>query len=585
MSEWGGYFRRAVANVEQRLDQALQESQEVRLPARESSQEPSSQSQAMDPGSDQVSVQVCTDFVDPPDLSSCVLAARNFALNLDDSIQNTVKDKALDLVESMEKASAETDKYISSTTDRLVSLHSKIEKLSSAKGDFGDDKDKQIAQLFDEGQRLSQRELKLGQQVKRLRADLSKATDKAIELSKPELEARDRKILDLDAEISRIRGRNVELETALDHIRLSGQEFNNSEVSSGLTELERRLEAAQASHAAAQASWREVELGLLNRIASLENDNEQWHSMKQSFQQRIYDAQAQARDARNLTIELQDKIDDERRKREDAEDGLSTLRRKLSEKEEKEEHQSKDAFNGHVNGDFNGEAVDTAIQASGLGLDGDQRDEPQPKVLENGHDGDISHDKPAVQVESPVQKFEEPILDRFIDLGPTEPPVMARDTSSHLDDRDDQIPSLLEMPTPSRTDFGHGDSFESNADGQGTSMHMVRRLTSAVRRLESELSATKRNLELASNQREQTQREMVGLVDAQDELLRLREEYAAQNDSLKDTQEQLKSSQDRAAGRAERISELQADVQDLKDMYREQVETLVAQIEELKKSA
>lgn len=576
MSEWSGYFRRAVANVEQRLDQALQDSQEVRLPVGENAKEPSPKPKDSEKENDQTEFHVTSNFTDPPDLNACVLTARGFVLALGDSVKNNIKDDGLDLVESLERAAKDTNDYVSSTSDRLSSLHSKIEKLVAAKGDFGSDKDKQIAMLFDEGQRLSERELKLSQQVKKLRFELSKATEKAQELAKPEIEARDQKIQELDKEIFRLRGHIVELEAALEHLRISGQETNTSETSSSINEFERRLESAQASHVAAQASWREVELGLLNRIASLENDAELHHNTKQALQQRILDAQAQARDARNLTVTLQDQLDEERRQREEVENSLSKLKNDLISKGDQAEYR-KDKVDGMAADDSSAHPNDTDPQQ--------EEDIPSPKH-EIDNETSSLHELPSIRAEISDQNCEEPVLDRFIDLGPTEPPVLSRDTESHRggqDDQDDQLPSLLEVPTPSRTtDLGRRDSYESVVDGQGASMQMVRRLTSAVRRLESELAATKRNLELATGQREQTQREMVELVDAQDDLIKLRQEYAALESALKENQDHLNTAKEESSGRAERISELQADVQDLKDMYREQVEALVAQIETLK---
>jgi chromosome segregation ATPase len=182
----------------------------------------------------------------------------------------------------------------------------------------------------------------------------------------------------------------------------------------------------------------------------------------------------------------------------------------------------------------------------------------------------------------------------FLARRPSAQPL-GRSSGSGTPTRQDSIQSLKEntenLDTPSiHTD--HDDFFENNISpasphqtlndmvsvstaGAGPSVQLVERMSSAVRRLESEKVATKEDLARLSAQRDEARAEIVSLMReveakraADTRVSELEAEVKHLNSRYQTTLEML-------GEKSELVDELKSDIDDIKAMYRELVERTV----------
>jgi hypothetical protein len=119
------------------------------------------------------------------------------------------------------------------------------------------------------------------------------------------------------------------------------------------------------------------------------------------------------------------------------------------------------------------------------------------------------------------------------------------------------------------------DTLSVSTMGAGPSVQLVERMSAAIRRLESEKISTKEELVRLSAQRDQARAQIVALMQhfeakkTLDKRVReLEEDNRKMNARYQTTLEML-------GEKSELVEELKADVQDVKDMYRELVERTV----------
>jgi TATA element modulatory factor len=145
-------------------------------------------------------------------------------------------------------------------------------------------------------------------------------------------------------------------------------------------------------------------------------------------------------------------------------------------------------------------------------------------------------------------------------------------SSAHTVDHDEYF-EHVQSPSPTHP-IAH-DILSVSTVGAGPSVQLVERMSAAVRRLESERVSTKEELRRLSEQRNEARAQIVTLmqeVEAKRNLdIRVREleeENRKINARYQTTLEML-------GEKSELVEELRADVQDVKDMYRELVERTV----------
>jgi hypothetical protein len=144
--------------------------------------------------------------------------------------------------------------------------------------------------------------------------------------------------------------------------------------------------------------------------------------------------------------------------------------------------------------------------------------------------------------------------------------------SIHTADHDDYFDHIL---SPSPTNQTMQDVLSISTVGAGPSVQLVERMSAAVRRLESEKVAAKEELRRLSGQRDEARAQIITLMQEAEakkaldlRLQELEEENKKINARYQTTLEML-------GEKSELVEELRADVQDVKDMYRELVERTI----------
>lgn len=120
---------------------------------------------------------------------------------------------------------------------------------------------------------------------------------------------------------------------------------------------------------------------------------------------------------------------------------------------------------------------------------------------------------------------------------------------------------------------GINDIISESTVGAGPSVQLVERMSAAVRRLESERAASKDELARITSQRDEARKQVVDLMRETDQ----KKETDARIQDLETQMEELDqrylTTLEMLGEKSEQVEELQADITDLKKIYRELVDS------------
>lgn len=184
-----------------------------------------------------------------------------------------------------------------------------------------------------------------------------------------------------------------------------------------------------------------------------------------------------------------------------------------------------------------------------------------------------------------------PTAEKLLGRRPSAQPL-GRISGNGTPTRQDSTQSLTadgEMPdTPSIHTIDHDDIFDERAfpnspqqtlndmvsvstAGAGPSVQLIERMSSAVRRLESEKVATKEDLARLSAQRDEARAEIVALMKDVEAKRSVDQRVTQLEGELKDVNGRYQTTLEMLGEKSEKVEELQSDVDDLKAAYRELV--------------
>lgn len=127
--------------------------------------------------------------------------------------------------------------------------------------------------------------------------------------------------------------------------------------------------------------------------------------------------------------------------------------------------------------------------------------------------------------------------------------------------------------TPGSPDHTINDMISASTAGAGPSVQLVERMSAAVRRLESEKAASKDELIRLSQQRDEAREQVVKLMQEAEGRREVDERLRALETENQQFQERYLTTLEVLGEKSERVEELTADVADLKQMYRELVDS------------
>lgn len=140
--------------------------------------------------------------------------------------------------------------------------------------------------------------------------------------------------------------------------------------------------------------------------------------------------------------------------------------------------------------------------------------------------------------------------------------------SIHTQETDDMFDN---DSSPHRT---VNDMISVSTANAGPSVQLVERMSAAVRRLESEKAANKDELSRLATQRDEARKEVVALMSEVEEKRALDTKVNKLQESMAEVEQRYQTTLEMYGEKTERVDELEADVADLKKIYRELVQTM-----------
>ena len=138
------------------------------------------------------------------------------------------------------------------------------------------------------------------------------------------------------------------------------------------------------------------------------------------------------------------------------------------------------------------------------------------------------------------------------------------------ENQDDFFDGVVTSATPERT---INDMISVSTAAAGPSLQLVERMSATVRRLESEKAAAKDEFDRLTVQRDQTRDQVVALMRESEERHALRMNLAELERQVSETNRRYQTTLEMLGEKTERVEELEADIADVKQMYRDLVES------------
>lgn len=132
---------------------------------------------------------------------------------------------------------------------------------------------------------------------------------------------------------------------------------------------------------------------------------------------------------------------------------------------------------------------------------------------------------------------------------------------------------FFDVHTPATPERTINDVISASTAGAGPSVQLVERMSAAVRRLESEKASHKDELSRLSGQRDEARDQIVELMKEVEEKRGWENRVKELEKEMEGVEERYLTTLEMLGEKSERVEELKADVQDLKSMYRELVDS------------
>lgn len=433
-------------------------------------------------------------------------------------------------------------------------------------------------------------------QIADLNDDLSSAkVEREISEEKLRREIRDLKAsLEREKEQSKsleveLRAEQSLLESRLEALRHRAEEASSSSVGDSQAKLLRQLETLQNQYSVASENWQGIEGSLLARIASVEKERDGLEHREGDLRKKIREAMQKAKSAekeseasKDIIYQLEQSLSEQktevqhlRRKLKETEDSVASARRDLEAQQQRAEaelarriEEEKSKWKEHVMVQSpilhrNESPIGSMRKQPGLGL--------SLEHMGGSFAGDRSHSRRSSVLPHPFRNSNTPPRQNSTaSFQPSINGAVLETPASQIIDQDDYFP---EPPTPASFGRGVNDLISVSTVGAGPSVQLVERMSASIRRLESEKAASKDEVARLTAQRDESRKEVVALMreleqkrDSDQKIKALEEELRLVNERHQTTLEML-------GEKSELVEELKADVADVKQMYRDLVDS------------
>lgn len=466
---------------------------------------------------------------------------------------------------------AEIRAQLSHATKRAENAESKAQSDALGK------EQKQIADLQDDLTSVKvEREIseeKLRREIRDLKASLEREKEHSMSLG-----------VELRAEQSL-------LESKMEALRNRAEEASSSSVGDSQAKLLRQIETLQNQYAVASENWQGIEGSLSARIASAEKERDGLEHREGDLRKKIREMTQKAKNAereseasRDVVYQLEQSLSEQksevqqlRSELKESEDSLESARRDLEAHQQRSERElsrrieeERNKWKEHIltqspTAHRNKSPFGSMRKGVGLGLglehmgnsfaaerNQTRRSSVQPHPYRNSN-------TPPRQTSS-------------ASFQPSTNGTIPDTPASQIIDQDEYFP---EPPTPASLGAHRGvnDLMSVSTVGAGPSVQLVERMSASVRRLESEKAAAKDELARLTAQRDESRKEVVALMREVDQKRASDERMKALEEELRLVNERHQTTLEMLGEKSELVEELRADVADVKQMYRDLVES------------
>ncbi|KAL2003945.1 hypothetical protein VTN02DRAFT_1464 [Thermoascus thermophilus] len=449
-------------------------------------------------------------------------------------------------------------------------------------------------------------------QVAELKDELSNAKIER-EISEEKLK---RKIRDLEDGIERekerarvleaeLKGEQSVLESKMESLRSRAEEASSSAAGDAQAKLLRQIETLQTQYAVASENWQTLEGSLLSRLANIEKERDEIARREGDLRRKAREVNLKAKKAEEELENSKELIQELERSLEESRQEVQRLEQRL----EKANEDLKAAKREFVEQQKISDATWTQRLEEEKAKWREQALPPPAFLQQPQTDSPITVSSrksfglepiPHTSELRPTSRRSSTLPSQYSDIGtpPRQnsfPPLNQLTLFPHVTNgtlnpatigtpsitfEPDEIMSGSGRPrTPSTSNAapthrsGINDIISVSTVGAGPSVQLVERMSATVRRLESERAASKDELARLTAQRDEARQEVVELmreVEAKRKTDARVKELEAQ---MEDLDRRYQTTLEMLGEKSEQVEELQADIADLKKIYRELVDS------------
>ena len=453
---------------------------------------------------------------------------------------------------------------------------------SKSQTDALDRERSQVAELKDD---LSSQKIEAELRENKLRREL-KDTKESLEREKGVSQALE----------TQLRGEQSVLERKLESLRSQAEEVTSTGDSQA--KLLRQIETLQTQYAVASENWQGIESSLLTRLSSVEKERDSVVAREEDFRRKVRDAALKAKRFEADLEKSRDKVDDLERAISEQQSETSKLIRKLQHSADEVSDLRKDfekqlqaqevAFSQRLEEEKN------KMREQYAAFQNMPAPSPTLPLFRKSSALDLTHFGSLASPSSTIQSRRSSFMrgGQIPELGT--PPRQNSLTSLPLRPSTNHSYTSHPFETPSIHSFekepdfnspttttshsgamanGVNDLISVSTVGAGPSVALVERMSANVRRLESERAASKDEMTRLTSQRDEARQEVVSLMKEVEEKRGVEERVTALEKERSELEERYQTTLEMLGEKSELVEELRLDVEEVKRIYRELVES------------
>jgi len=381
------------------------------------------------------------------------------------------------------------------------------------------------------------------------------------------------------------------LESRLEVLRERNEEASSATIGGDQSKLLRQIELLQSQYSQASENWQGIEISLQARLTAVERERDEVSKQES-------DVRKKAREANSASRRLQDELEETARRCNVLEAELmerqaaaAALQVRASDFEKNLQLQKADFEREKLGWES---TLNTRIEEEKVKWRQEVSQESQPsqssptysmKRPQAPHGLEIPNiaNRRSLSRNTSVD-FGLPMYNRRISMMPPRTP----DLQMNGFESGRSTPPIFNIPeTPSIRTNDQDDMFENassahhtvndmiseSTTGAGPSVQLVERMSAAVRRLESEKAASKDEMTRILTQRNEARKELVILMKELETKRAVDDKVARLEKDCTEVKQRYQTTLEMLGEKSEEVEELQADVADLKKIYRELVES------------